>query len=89
MAGDQLRLPDEYLTGWTPKSSRSKPIEARAEIARLRAAGYGATPIARSLNARGIPTPSGRGQWWPATVLRHADPGPWTAYIRRYRAQRR
>ena len=64
-------------------------IEARAEIARLSAEGYGASTIARSLNARGIPTPTGRGQWWPETVRRHHDPQAWAAYIRRYRHRRR
>lgn len=36
-------------------------------------AGYGWAPIARSLNRRGVPTPSGRGRWWPDTARRHAD----------------
>lgn len=64
-------------------------VDARAEIVRLRAAGYGTRTIARTLNARGVPTPSGRGQWHPATVQRHADPAPWAAYIARYRARQR
>lgn len=82
--GEQLLLPDEYLTGWTPAR-----VDARAEIVRLRAEGYGPTTIARSLNARGVSTPTGRGVWWPATVRRHVDPGPWAAYVRRYRGARR
>lgn len=64
--------------------------DARVEINRLRAAGYGPTAIARSLNARGIPTPTGRGGWWPQTVRRHVDPAPWAAYIRtKYRPRQR
>lgn len=60
-------------------------IEARAVIAQLRADGLGSVEIARTLNRRAIPTPSGRGRWWPETVRRHVDPGPWRDYIRRYR----
>jgi hypothetical protein len=63
-------------------------IEARAEIARLHADGHGPTAIARSLNARGIPTPTGRGRWYPETVQRHHDPAAWREYMRRYRASR-
>lgn len=65
-------------------------VDARAEIVRLRAEGYGYTAVARSLNARGVSTPTGRGQWWPASVLRHVDPAPWADYMRtRYRPTRR
>src|SRR5204862_1102854 len=60
-------------------------ISARAEILRLEAAGYGSTVIARSLNVRGVPTPTGRGRWWPETVRRHVHPEPWAAYQRSYR----
>jgi hypothetical protein len=62
-------------------------LDARAEIARLRAAGYGPTVIARTLNARGVATPTGRGIWWPETVKRHVDPLPWRAYMRAYRGR--
>lgn len=67
-------------------------ITARAEISRLRAAGYSAADTARSLNARGIPTPSGRGQWWAATVQYHGYPGVKArrdAYIAARRARQR
>lgn len=67
-------------------------ITAAAEIARMRAAGYGPTVTARSLNARGIPTPSGRGRWWAATVQYHGYPGYKTArdqYIAARRARER
>jgi len=60
-------------------------FEVRPTIAALRAEGLGPTAIARRLNARGISTPSGRGQWHPQTVLRHMDPAPWNAYMRQYR----
>ena len=71
----------------TVPPASSAPIAARPEIVRLRAAGYGHTEIARTLNRAGVPTPSGRGQWWPDTVRRHVDPGPWRDDIRRYRAR--
>lgn len=64
-------------------------VEARAEIVRLKAQGYGPTAIARSLNARGVATPTGRGYWHPATVTRHLHPIPWANYVRQYRADRR
>jgi Recombinase len=63
-------------------------VAAVPEILRLRAQGFGPSAIARSLNRRGVPTPSGRGRWHPDTVKRHIDPGPWREYMRRYRAQR-
>lgn len=58
----------------------------------MRGAGYGPTVIARSLNRRGVPTPSGRGRWWPETVKRYGDPGAaeaWRRYIADYRARQR
>jgi hypothetical protein len=85
----QLQLPAEYLTGWTSSTPPRPNVEARAEIGRMLAAGYGHTTIARSLNARAVPTPTGRGQWWPASVRRHVEPGPWADYVRRYRQTRR
>lgn len=61
-------------------------LDARAEIARMRAAGYGPTVIARTLNARGVATPTGRGVWWPETVKRHVDErARWAEYMRGYR----
>lgn len=60
-------------------------IEARPTIAALRAEGLGPTAIARQLNATGVSTPSGRGRWYPETVIRHMDPGRWNAYMREYR----
>lgn len=86
---EQLQLPAEYLTGWTAPTRSTTGIEAAAEIQRMLAAGYRHTSIARSLNARAVPTPTGRGQWWPASVRRHVEPGPWAAYVRRYRQTRR
>jgi hypothetical protein len=63
-------------------------VRAVPEIVRMQAAGYGFTAIARSLNKRRIPTPSGRGRWHPDTVKRHLNPGPWRDYMRQYRANR-
>ena len=73
------------ICGCTP----TPRVEARSEIVRLKSAGYGPSEIARSLNARAVPTPTGRGRWWPDTVKRHIDPAPWRAYIRRYRLRQR
>jgi len=40
-------------------------------LAGIRAAGCASLPaIAAALNARGVPTPSGKGAWYPATVQR-------------------
>lgn len=86
---EQLRLEDELGTFdvvVAPAPQRSSA--ARAEIARMLAAGVGPTAIAESLNTRGVPTPSGRGRWRPETVLRHHDPARWSEYMRRYRARR-
>lgn len=60
-------------------------MDARDEIARLRLRGYSWHKIADSLNARQIPTPSGRGVWWPSSAQHHADPSGWRAYIAAYR----
>lgn len=84
---EQPRLPDEWHD-WRPADSR---LDARAEISRLAAAGYGAAAIARSLNNRAIPTPSGHGRWHPETVKRHGDPvsrARYNAYMRGYRRDR-
>jgi hypothetical protein len=52
--------------------------------------GYTRHTIARILNARQVPTASGRGQWWPATVAAVLDGGAYRrAYMRAYRAQAR
>jgi hypothetical protein len=51
----------------------------------MRQRGHGFTVIARTLNERGIPTSSGRGQWWPATVRAAITPGYWAGYMRAYR----
>lgn len=82
---DQLRLPGEYLTGWTAPSSPANV--ARPRIAELRAAGYTYGQIARRLNHDGVSTPSGRGQWHPTTAQRHLHPAPWAARMRQYRAR--
>jgi hypothetical protein len=70
-----------------PSSIHTTPatLDARAEISRLRAQGYGILDIARSLNARGVPTRSGRGRWHEATVRRYLDKERWNAYMRDYR----
>lgn len=88
---EQLRLPVE-LVGDLGGPRPAPRVEARAEIVRLRASGLGAAEVARSLNRRGVPTPTGRGRWWPETVKRHADPVEamrWRLYVADYRARTR
>ena len=89
---EQGRLEDELGT-FTVQLCECVPapssVQARAEIVRLQSEGYGPTHIARSLNARAIPTPSGRGRWYPESVQRHVNPQPWARQIARYRARRR
>jgi hypothetical protein len=64
-------------------------MSSATELVReLRAAGYSWHVIARTLNARGVPTPTGSGQWWPASAMRHYDPVARDAW-RRYIAARR
>lgn len=91
---EQQQLPRELwadlICGCQPVNA-THGIQARAEIVRLKAEGYGHAEIARSLNRRGISTPTGRGRWWPDTVRRHVDPlarARWAASMRRYRANR-
>lgn len=62
---------------------------AREEIARLRHDGYGWSAIARSLNQREIPTPTGRGAWHARSVENHLNPEEWAAYIRARREEAR
>jgi Recombinase len=82
IVGEQLSLDGMPTIHGT---ARPPTLQARTEIARLQARGYGWTAIARSLNNRNIPTPSGRGRWHPDSVRRHIHPAPWRDYIRRYR----
>jgi hypothetical protein len=88
---EQLRLPDDLIGDLCDcQPANARQVNARAEISRLRAAGYGAAETARSLNARGVPTPTGRGKWWPETVRRHADPAvtlAWRRYMADYRSR--
>ncbi len=84
----QGRLEDHLGTLRVTFDPQPVKVAAVPEIIRLRAQGFGPTAIARSLNRRGVPTPSGRGRWHPQTVVRHIDPGPWRDYVRRYRANR-
>lgn len=75
---------------WTPRAVTSllAPTSARAAIAQLRDDGATWSTIARTLNGRGVPTPSGRGRWYPETARRHADPASHAAYMRAWRAHR-
>lgn len=57
----------------------------KREIMRLRAAGESWRCIATSLNRRGIPTSTGRGEWHASTVLRGIDSTNWNSYMRDYR----
>jgi hypothetical protein len=64
-------------------------VPPRTIIAALYAQGHGPTVIARRLNADRVPTPSGRGHWYPETVHRHMHPDAWNAYMRDYLRRRR
>lgn len=75
----QLELEGETLAGYVG------PSDYRDVIPALVKAGYSDRLIAATLNAHGIPTPSGRGQWWPASVQHTRDPGGWAAYMRGYK----
>lgn len=83
---DQLTLPDVgtvRLTGPRPAT-----VDARATIVRLHARGLGWTRIAQELNATGIPTPSGRGQWHATSAYRHTQGRDgWARYMRAYRSR--
>ena len=77
-----VRLGNPKLRAGTPElahaaaAAKSAKAMARAAdlrpvVAEIRAAGVTTLAgIARALAARGVPTPSGRGAWSPATVLR-------------------
>ena len=53
-----------------------------AWIATQRRRGASLREIAAVLNARAVPTPSGRGRWHPSTVKRCLDPRAWAEYVR-------
>lgn len=92
MQGEQLAFGRAELLDLHPSTRGAAMVEARAEIGRLWAAGYTTAAVTRSLNARGYPTPTGRGQWHPGTVRRTGDPRAaqaWRSYMRRYREARR
>jgi hypothetical protein len=55
------------------------------EIMRMRKAGESWRSIAAALNARKVPTSSGRGVWYASTVMRGLDGSRWAAYMRDYR----
>jgi hypothetical protein len=91
---EQLQLPAHLTAGLVravaPPSPGSVNIVvtggARPIIAALRAAGISWHGVARTLNAQGVPTPSGRGRWYGETVNRHANPTAHAAYMRDWRA---
>jgi hypothetical protein len=59
--------------------------DARARIRELRDRGEGWRTVARTLNAEGVPTPSGRGEWHDTAAKHHAEPSSWNAYMAAYR----
>jgi DNA invertase Pin-like site-specific DNA recombinase len=65
--------PHQARMAATAKSARAmaRAADLRPVIAEVRAAGIATlSGIAKALTARGVPTPSGRGAWSPATVMR-------------------
>jgi DNA invertase Pin-like site-specific DNA recombinase len=73
-----VKLGNPRLRAGTPELAHAaaavkaaRAADLRPIIAEVRAAGVTTLAgIARALAARGVPTPSGRGAWSPATVLR-------------------
>jgi DNA invertase Pin-like site-specific DNA recombinase len=77
-----VKLGNPALRAGTPEAARAaaaakvRQADDRAAdlvqtVAEIRAAGVGTVEgIAKALNARGIPSPSGRGAWHPTTVSR-------------------
>ena len=73
---EQPSLPAEGL--------EAEPVGSTRElILGLQREGHGLRSVAAQLNARGIPTPSGRGQWWAATVRQYLDPAGHAADVAR------
>jgi DNA invertase Pin-like site-specific DNA recombinase len=65
--------PDQARMAAAAKSGKAtaRATDLLPVIAEVRAAGVATlSGIAKALTARGVPTPSGRGAWSPATVLR-------------------
>jgi DNA invertase Pin-like site-specific DNA recombinase len=65
--------PDQARAAAAAKSAKAaaRAADLRPVVAEVRASGVTTLAgIARALAARGVPTPSGRGAWSPATVLR-------------------
>ena len=71
-----VKLGNPRLLAGSPDQAAARTHDARATdllpvIAEVRAAGVATlSGIAKALTARGVPTPSGRGAWSPATVMR-------------------
>ena len=65
--------PDQARMAAAAKSAKAtaRATDLLPVIAEVRAAGVATlSGIAKALTARGVPTPSGRGAWSPATVMR-------------------
>jgi len=86
---EQLTLPPELTAGLAARAPAPTLYAVRAEIHTLRAQDYGWRTIAARFNATGVPTPSGRGRWYGASVIQVADPNAHAAKMRRYRARQR
>jgi DNA invertase Pin-like site-specific DNA recombinase len=77
-----VKLGNPSLRAGTPEAARAaaaakvrqaddRAADLAQTVAEIRAAGIAtAEGIAKALNARGIPSPSGRGAWHPTTVSR-------------------
>jgi hypothetical protein len=64
--------------------------DVAAQVHDLAARGYRPPTIAAALNRRGVPTPSGRGEWWAASVAAVLDGGAYRrTYMRAYRERER
>ena len=66
-------------------------MDADKIISTMAAQGMTAYSIARALNAKGVPTPTGKGQWHHHTVERHMSVEArqrWADYMKHYRQNR-
>lgn len=88
--GTELSLPG--MEPAAPAGPAPAPINTREArlIGDLRSRGLGYGDIAAVLNARNVPTRTGRGRWHAETVRRHYDPvarQTWARYIARYKTR--
>jgi len=88
--GTELSLPGMEPAAPTPAALPAINTREARLIGELRGKGLGYGDIAAVLNARNVPTRTGRGRWHAETVRRHYDPAArrvWAEYIARYKTR--